>query len=336
MGKRSAAILSGEWVHLMLRGRTSAVLVRDEKDWRALELIARRMLFWYGGAIHGCRCEGNEMRFAIQVSHTSIGSIARHLSGGYAGHLRRRSGVVGGVFKHYIAFAVDGESFIDDFVIWLHRPASRNPDVVADTGVCWTGEFAYLSPAPSSWITTERVLKALGGTGIPGRSYLRRKMQETDPEILARFIRPPRNRGRAPLEHESPRRVPQVLPNAKVNIERIVQVIAPYCGVSIDDMRSDSRRRVVTKANIVAAVLATRNGASVAAVARFLGRSRSTLVEQAEYYRERFPPLFEAAERHLEESLGQKKGGVAEAKNPRVPLTPIAAVIERSSRRRPR
>lgn len=324
MRRRGAASLSGQWVHLILRGHASSVLVQDEDDWRALELIARRMLFWHGGSIHGCRCERNEIRFAILVASASIGSIARQLSGGYAGYLRRRRGVLGRVFKHYTAFPFDGETFIDDFVVWLHRPATGR-------GPCWTGEFAYLSPASSSWITTERVLKALGQTGMSGGSYARRKREETDPAILARFVAPPLNRGRTFVE--------QVMPVPSVGIADIEQIIAPFCGLSIEDMRSGSRRRVVTQAKIIVAVLATRNGTSAAAAARFLGRSRSTLVEQAEYYRERSPHLFEMAEHHLVESLrGVKRLDTDDGKSnrkPHVPLTPIATAFRRSARRRP-
>lgn len=61
-------------IHLILRGRRAQALVQDDEDWQALSGIAERMLFWCGGAIHGCRCAGNEMRFAVEPALASIGS----------------------------------------------------------------------------------------------------------------------------------------------------------------------------------------------------------------------------------------------------------------------
>ena len=83
------------------------------------------------------------------------------------------------------------------------------------------------------------------------------------------------------------------------SIEMIARFVADYCQVSYEEMRSASRKRVVSRATMVAAVLAARHGASVAAVARLFGRSRSTLSERADHYRETQPQLFVHAERAL-------------------------------------
>jgi transposase-like protein len=258
------------------------------------------------------------MRFAVRVSHATIGSVTRHLSGGYAIHVRRRRGTIGGVFKHYIAFPVDGESFLDDFVMWLHRPGSGAGTADASSALCWTGDFAYLSSTPASWITTDQVLSALGPAESAKTAYQRRKTQAIDPEIVAAFTRPSLKHGDY---SDSPTK-------GRPTIEQIVQVVARYSGISEADMRSDSRKRAVTKAKIIAAVLSTRNGASVAAVARYFGRSRSTLVEQAEHYREKQPHLFDEAERALADFLGEGNGAAAAHRD--VPLASIAPRSRRS------
>jgi hypothetical protein len=322
MGKRSAPNLSEQWVHLILRGRHPTALVQDEEDWRALEQVARRMLFWCGGSIHGCRCEGNELRFAVQMSHATIGAVARHLSGGYAIHVRGRRGAIGGVFKHYVAFPIDGESFLDDFVIWLHRPGSGAGSADASSALCWTGDSAYLSATPASWITTDQVLSALAPAESARMAYQRRKTQMIDPQILAAFTRPSLNQSNY---SNTPAK-------GRPTIEQIVQMVAGYTGISEADMRSDSRKRAVTKAKIIAAVLSTRNGASVAAVARFFRRSRSTLLEQAEHYREKQPHLFDGAERALAHFLGEESGAAAAHRD--VPLASIAPRSRRSGGQR--
>jgi hypothetical protein len=294
-------VYMSEIIHLNLRGRRPQALVRDEEDWHALSVIAKRMLFWCGGSIHGCRCEGNEIRFAIQMGHASMGAIAHHISGAYAIHLRRRRGWSGSVFRPYIAIPIDADLFLDDLVIWLHRPHQPDEAEGGRAQLCWTGDSAYLSPKSLTWITTERVLVALSPGG-PGRSaYIRRKTEPIGPEIMAILTgRALRGSRQAPDDVLGRRATMRPEARERSNIEEIARFVAEYSHISYEDMRSASRKRAVSKAKVIAAVLCTRNGASAAAVARLFGRSRSTLIERADRYRETQPQLFAHAERALE------------------------------------
>ena len=83
----------------------------------------------------------------------------------------------------------------------------------------------------------------------------------------------------------------------------IVRAVADHCGVALEDMRSGTRKRAVAKAKIIATVLAARNGATVAAAARYFNRNRSTLIEQAERYRLSQPEIFTKAEIALAAAL---------------------------------
>ena len=289
--------LSREIIHLDLRGRHPHALVQDEEDWGALSAIAKRMLFWCGGSIHGCRCEGHEMRFAVEIGHASVGAMAHHISGAYGIHVRRRRGWTGSIFKHYIAIPIDTELFLDDLVIWLHCPPESGNAEDARPDACWTADSAYLIPKSLTWITTERVLAALSPGGAGRSAYIRRKTQPIAPEIVAILTGRTARRSRQALDDVLARRaeVPE-----RSNIEEIARFVAEYSHLSYEDMHSASRKRAVSRAKVVATVLCTRNGASVAAVARLFGRSRSTLIERAEHYRENQPNLFADAEQALE------------------------------------
>jgi hypothetical protein len=298
--------LSRDIIHLNLRGRRPQPLVQDEEDWRALSVIAKRMLFWCGGAIHGCRCEGRDMRFAVEMGHASVGAVAHHISGAYAIHVRRRRGWTGSTFNHYVAIPIDDELFLDDLVIWLHRPPASARTEGARPSACWTADSAYLIPKSLTWITTERVLAALSPGGAGRSAYIRRKTQPIAPEIMAilsgrtaRRSRQASDARRASVRREAPERS---------NIEMIARFVAEYSHISYEDLCSVSRKRAVSRAKVVAAVLCTRNGASVAAVARLFGRSRSTLIEQAERYHETQPQLFAHAERVLDAYLEREHG----------------------------
>jgi transposase-like protein len=287
-------------VHLLLRGRRPDALVRNDEDWQAVSTIARRMLFWCGGSIHGCRCEGGEMRFALQVDLAPVGAMAGHISGTYASHLRRSRGWTGPIFHHYSAIPVDAELFLDDLVVWLHRPPQFTGTVQTGMSLCWTANSAYLSPNSSSWITTDRVLTALSPGGAGRSAYLRRLTQPITPDVVAILTgRAARRMQHSPTAADSRNSSADPTVPRPPSIESIAQFVARFSRVSYQDMRSTSRRRELSRAKIVAAVLATRNGASVAAVARLFGRSRSTLIERAEGYRQTQPQLFDQAEQAL-------------------------------------
>ena len=72
-------------------------------------------------------------------------------------------------------------------------------------------------------------------------------------------------------------------------------------------MLTDTRKRSVSKARVIATVLATRNGATAASAARLFNRSRSTLIEQVEHYRATQPEVFAEAESILEAFLAKEQ-----------------------------
>jgi hypothetical protein len=280
MGNAVAPGYSPQIFQLILRGRRPQALIQIDEDWHALGDIVTRMLFWCGGCIHGCRCEADEMRFAVQVAHAPIGAMAQHVSVAYAMRLRRLRGWRGSLFKHYVATPLPDESLLEDLVLWLHRSAGSH---------VWTGEAAYLAPHSSTWITTDRVRRTSAAPGVDDR---RRNTQGVAPDILDLLSRRRGHRKRPDPPNDSS----QV---QRPGVETIARIVANHCGVSFEEMRSTSRKRAVSKAKVIATVLSTRNGATAAAAARLFHRSRSTLTERAEHYRKTQPQIFVEAERAL-------------------------------------
>ena len=281
MGRRSP-LTPGSVAQLLLRGRRPQTLVETEEDWLALGAMAERMLFWCGGSILGVRCERNEIRFAVQLGYASVGAMAHHLSAAYGTRMRRERGWRGPTFRLYRVIPLDDDSDLDDLVLWLHRP-SEGHDAM------YTAEAAYLKRSMLSWIDPLPVLRAMSVNASPA-AYQWRKSQP----MAASFVRAARSRRRTVLDAPPPESPPRPTMGA------IARAVADHCGVALEDMRSDSRKRAAAKAKTVATVLATRNGATVAAAARYFNRNRSTLSEQAERYRITQPELFTKAETALE------------------------------------
>jgi DnaA-like protein len=300
MGDTPAPGFAETLVQLVLRARHPDALLQTDQDWRALGLIAARMLFWCGGAIYACRCEGTEMRFALQVAHAPLGAMAHHISGAYAIHVRQTRGLSGGIFKHYAAIPVD-EVYLDDLVLWLHRSAAH--------ARIWTTDHAYLVPNSTPWINTDRVLISLS-VGAPGpATYQRRKSEGISPQDIELFTRRSQRASKAARASGESSRVSagHATLAHRPSIETIARLVADYCQVSYDDMLTETRRRAVSKARVIATVLAARNGATAAAAARLFGRSRSTLIEQVEHYRATQPEVFAEAESMLEAFLDEER-----------------------------
>jgi hypothetical protein len=273
-------------LQLVLRSQTADPLIRNDDDVEALGHIATRMLFWCGGAIYAWRSEGNEMRFALQVKHAPLGSMAHHISGPYANHMRQTRKLTGSIFKHYAVVPLHEDCYLDDLVLWLHRPAEHSR--------LWTADDAYLTPHSLSWIDTERILSALSpGSPVPA-TYRRRKLDPIPPAELQEFNRRPRRSLRDSRLAKRP------------NIERIARLVADRSGVTYEDMLADTRKRAVSKARVIATVLSTRNGATAAAASRLFNRSRSTLIEQVEHYRIAQPDIFTEAEQWLDALLAER------------------------------
>jgi hypothetical protein len=291
-------------VQLTLRGQRSHTLVNTPADWQALGDAATRTLFWCGGAIYGCRCEGNQIQFAIQLGNASIGDVAHHLTAVYATHLRRDRKWRGSIFKHYQYNPLVDEIYLDDFVFWLHRtsapdsPASQSPSTKSNpTQPVWTGDAAYLTPSALSWIDTAPVFRALSSGATPSAAlYRKRKAQPISAPIIAAMTRRTSNRKHTNAEEPLPAQRHRA---RRPTLDTIVRVVATHCGVGMGDMRSPSRKRDASKAKLIATVLYTRNGGTVAAAARLFRRSRSTLIERAEHYRKAQPELFSDAEAAL-------------------------------------
>ena len=178
----TAAQAPRQIVQLILRGQRSQTLVSSDEDWHAIGQAAERMLFWCGGSILGCRCEGAEIRFVIQPAHAAIGAMARHISAAYGARMRQRRHWQGSVFKPYLDTPLADELYLDDLVIWLHR--AGDPPL-------WTADAAYLAPPALPWIDTKPVLEALSESGPALALYRRRKAEGISPEIIAAMTRRP-------------------------------------------------------------------------------------------------------------------------------------------------
>jgi hypothetical protein len=227
----------------------------------------------------------------MQLGYAPIGAMAHHITAAYAAGMRQRKQWKGRVFKRFLLAPHVDEIYLDDLIFWLHRP-SKTP--------LWTADAAYLTPPALPWIDTTPVLEALRASGASSAPYLRRKAEPISPQIIAAMSRRPGKPKQATAQKQVHAQQVQA---QRPNLDTIVRFVARHCRVSIADMHSSSRKREVSKAKLIATVLSTRNGGSVADAARLFGRSRSTLIERADHYRRAQPEMFTDAQAALDAYL---------------------------------
>jgi len=185
---------------------------------------------------------------------------------------------------------IDAETVPDDLVLWLHRPPDAKMEG-ARPEACWTGELRHISSQISDWITTQRVLAALSPGGAGRSAYIRRKTQPSLRKSCILTGRTPRRARRAlddvlgQANHHAPggsrtdRTSKRSLSSSPIH--------APL--IRRHAFRLPSARSARRK--VVAAVLCTERRIR-SSRGRLFGRSRYTLIEQAERYRDFRPQLF--------------------------------------------
>ncbi|MGH8208758.1 MAG: helix-turn-helix domain-containing protein [Steroidobacteraceae bacterium] len=296
MGHKKMSGTPGALFHLILPGRRKDAVVQNVDEWRMLDGVVARALWWCGGVVHGFRCEGSDLHFALEIARTPVWAMAHRISAGYGQQLSRLRGWRGGVFGRYVAIPLDATLHLVYLVIWLHRSEPAASPAGATGRQVWTGEPAYVSVGAIPWVTTERVLSQFGRGAAAVQAYGERKARGVGPGIVAMLNR----RCVESLDDEPHGLITPVAETADdLMVERIARAVARHQNIPYAGLYSKSRRREFAKAKAIAAVLAVRRGVSLAAVAEFFGKDPSTLTEEAARYRERQPCLFEGAEAAL-------------------------------------
>lgn len=271
--------------HVVLRGCRSEALVRDTADWKKLTGSIETMLFWCGGRIFGCRCEGDCFELALQPAKVPLSAMFRYVTVPYALYFNRTRAGNGQVFRPLRVYRVL-PAFRTEFVLWMHRPP---------TGMGWTADAAYREPHGLSWVDASAVLDELGRGPGARRQYRALRARGVDEDLALVFASP-----REIMPHVRAAVRPAVMVckrRQRALLRSVVGFVARHEAVRPRDLACRSRARGICRARCLVTLVGVRCGVALSTIADLLGRDGSTLQESVLRLRERDPQgLLSAAE----------------------------------------
>lgn len=272
----------GGLYHAILRGNHRLAIFGDGDDYLHFEDIVSCALERYGATLFAYCWMTNHVHLAVRVGEAPLGATMGVIASRYARAKQRPLETTGHLFeRRYRARLIDAERYLLALVRYIHlNPVRAN--MVSDAGdYRWSSHRAYLGGPCPAWLCTELVLGRLGPSAEAARSAYRRFMAEapaaTDRADLSPAAPLPR-KGRA--DPESPAAAPVVHRRAgpRRTLEDIAAEVAGARALTVEDLRSDGKRRNVVRVREEIARRALVEGAAnLSQVASFLGRAPSTL-----------------------------------------------------------
>ncbi len=304
---------SGAIHHVMARGIEGRSIFsddRDRQDWvDRLAVVGPET----GLAVFAWALLPNHVHLLVRTGKRPLATTMRRLLTGYAGTFNRRHKRSGHLFQNrYKSILVEEEPYLLELVRYIHANPLRVKTVVdldALDGYAWTGHSALMGRVPRPWQAVGEIL----GRFDEHTRVARRRYREYVAEGIVRGRRPELQGGglrrsvggwekvhdlRRAREHgmadervlgsgtfveEVFRAVgaqskPMPRAVALVQLPKLLQRCAAVWGISVEELCTGSRRRVVSEARTVAATIAVqRLGLPMVDAARTLGVSSAAI-----------------------------------------------------------
>ena len=274
----------GGCYHVILRGNHREAIFGSDRDRIELNRIVAEGLIRYQARLHAFCWMTNHLHALMQIGNEPLGKLMHHIARRYSRYRHRHLRTSGHLFeRRYRAWLVDMDAYFLTLLRYIHRnPVKAN--MVSDPGEYrWSSHHAYLGTEEMPWVTTEFGLSLFAGTiGTARESYRHFMTQpsyasedvvledthECDARIIGtdRFVETLRTATYVPRSHHT--------------LDEIACQICQQLQVSLEAVRSASRKRCFTAARVAIAVRALDGRvASLSEVAAFLGREPGSLSE---------------------------------------------------------
>ncbi len=283
----------GDLHYLVLRANAGRELFPRSEDFVEFAALVAHHLDACRIRLLGFCWVREEARFALQVSSEPLGKFVQRVAGQHAQRINRRAGVRGHVFRQRYRTIVVTEPQLPLVVSHLHALPLRLGLAADPADYPWSSHRSYLGAHGVPDVATEPLLRILAsGACGAGESY-QRITEETMRRLAALA-----DRGTSPADEER-EFLRSLAPAARRGsgdlgrLDRLIDQVADRLAVRSDELRSRSRRRVLSLGRAVVAWHAVHSGTTrLSEVARYLRRHPSTLSIAIERYRVRRPDLF--------------------------------------------
>jgi hypothetical protein len=221
----------------------------------------------------------NHLHFLFQVGEQPLALVMRQVASDYARAFQKKLDTTGHLFeRRYHASLVDIDSYLMEVLRYIHLNPVRAGIVNSPGEYRWSSHHAYAGLAtPEPWLTTSFALVLFAADRMRAHAAYRRFIElpqdvEFDESLLV---------SRAdPLESAAQPNKPRIaaLVPARQTLESLIAEGCERFGIAEAHLSSPSREACVVQARAwIAQEALARRIATLSAVARALGRDRSTL-----------------------------------------------------------
>jgi REP element-mobilizing transposase RayT len=279
MPRRLRLHLPGGFYHVTLRGNHQQNIFIAEGDRRLLNVIVARALEKFAARLHAYCWMSNHLHFLIEVGEEPLAGQMRQIAAEFARAMQRKLETTGHFFeRRYHAVLVDIDSYLLELVRYIHLNPVRARLVGAAAEYPWCSHHAYVGARAEPWVTSDFVLRMFAAQRAPAVAAYRAFLESTELE---------------PWEKQafdssievlgSDDFIAKLQPSTAMAVERqsLQKLIAEACRRFEFDrlaLQSPVRDAYASKVRAwIAHQARSRRIASLAAVARELGRDESTL-----------------------------------------------------------
>jgi REP element-mobilizing transposase RayT len=253
--------------HVTLRGNHQRDIFFSTGDRAVLNSIVARAIDTYEARVHAYCWMSNHIHLLMQVGEVPLAEPMRQIAGEYARVVLSRLQLTGHLFeKRYFARLVTVDSYFLELVRYIHLNPVSAKMVDDPASYRWSSHHNYLGRRYDAWVTSSFALDMFGST------------RETAVKGYLKFVQ-----SEDALEWQPPEddKYAEAQEQERLSQASLRSLIAEACGrfgVSIEQLRSPTHDSYLAKVRgWIAAQARKRKIATIAAVARMLGRDERTL-----------------------------------------------------------
>lgn len=273
--------------HLTLRGNHRQDIFYSPADRERLDAIVAEVISRYDARLHAYCWMTNHLHMLIQVGDTPLGRIILRIASRYARDLQTQFHTTGHLFeRRYHAVLVDADSYLLELLRYIHLNPVRARMVKTPDDYAWSSHAVYLGGRSAPWVTTEFALSMFHAERAQAvAAYQRFVHADTAAGSPLQERNPNDSRILGSDEFAARLLGATWRPRSKKTLDMLIDEACGQSGITHDTLRSTSRLRQVTHSRAWIAHQAVTLGiASLSAVARYFGRSESSLRESVKLH----------------------------------------------------
>lgn len=282
----------GGFYHVTLRGNHRERIFLRPTDRRDLNEITADALQRCGALLHAYCWMTNHLHMLVQIGDRPLGELMHRVAMRFARAVQKHVPVTGHLFENrYHASLVDTDGYFLQVLSYIHLNPVRARLASAPAQYLWSSHAEYAGTRREPWVTTEFGLRMFHADRQRSRElYLEFLSMQMAADVDVDFAEA--HDFESSVAGERTAVAPEVLPEGDqgptITLEQLAQQACAEFGISIHDLRSNSRASALARVrDRLAAVAIERDVASRSEVARFLSRSVAAISRSAARHRNR-------------------------------------------------